>query len=133
MIALADLPLDRERAERLADRELLPRQERVDIADARVDLPALEEDYVDERVQAVSLKASLRERTGEAPLLGVPPDLTRVEAEEPLAHRGHFFEREEAFELATEDVQRRLDLSVHRRGHPRCGESTHVRIGVGDD
>ena len=131
VVALADLPLDHEGAERLSDRELLSREERVQIADTRVHLAALEQDNVHEGVETVTVEATLRERAREAPLGGGPPNLARIEPEQLLAHPRHLFEREQSLDLATENVQRRFDLSVHRRGHPRRGENTRVRIGIG--
>ncbi len=83
VIALADLPLDRERPERLPCRQLLPSEERVDVAHARVDFASFEQDDVDERVEPFSVEASLRQRARKAPFRRRPTDLGGVEAEEP--------------------------------------------------
>ena len=82
---LADLPLDRERADRLAGGNLFLREQRRQVAYARVDLAALVEDDIERRVQSVPIEAALGERLGEAPPRRRPPDLGRIEPEESLA------------------------------------------------
>ena len=114
-LALAELTKDEEMLERVARGDLLARGriEPREVANAWVHRGPRREDDVDERVDAIAVVTVLCESLRKASLCRRSADVVGIEAQETLANRGHFLEREEPFELRPYYVDRRVHLGAH--------------------
>ena len=130
-LALTQLAHDDERTDDRPRAELVAPQQRGDVADARVDPLARDEDDVDQRFDAIAIDAPLGQGVREARFRVGAADIGRVQAEQLVAHRRQLFERKEALELTAEY----LDRGVHRslpRGAARAPPvpCCYVLLGV---
>ena len=104
----ADLLRDGEGAERLAGLDLLGERQALlaELADPRIDFGARGQHGVEQGLDRVDLDAAVGEGAGERRLRRGSADLPRRKAEKIRRKRHHFFQREEALELASHDIDR---------------------------